>query len=109
MEKHIKETQKNIKTFLTEPTIDFTQMKNFVKCLKQQMVQILGIPLERLNNMRQCWQNKNFAHNLCICNHKAHKCIYLWMFRNDNNGYVWIENKVKQKISYKKAIKLYGK
>ena len=31
------------------------------------------------------------------------------MFRNDNSGYVWVENKVKQKISYKKAIKLYGK
>lgn len=54
MEKHIKETQKNIKIFLTEPTIDFTQMKNFVKWLKQQMVQILDIPFERLNNLRQC-------------------------------------------------------
>ena len=54
MEKHIKETQKNIKTFLTEPTIDFTQMKNFVKRLKQQMAQTSSIPLERLNNLRQC-------------------------------------------------------
>ena len=51
---HIKETHKNIKTFLTGPTIDFTQMKNFIKHLKQQMVQRSGIPLERLNNMRHC-------------------------------------------------------
>ena len=44
-----------------------------------------------------------------VYNLKTNKCIYSLMFRNDNSGYVWVENKIKQKISYKKAIKLYGK
>ena len=44
-----------------------------------------------------------------VYNLKTHKCIYSLMFRNDNSGYVWVENKIKQKISCKKAIKLYGK
>ena len=44
-----------------------------------------------------------------VYNLRTHKCIYTLMFRNDNSGYVWVENKVKQKISYKKAIQLYEK
>ena len=44
-----------------------------------------------------------------VYNIKTRKCIYSLMFRNDNSGYVCVENKIKQKISYKKAIKLYGK
>ena len=44
-----------------------------------------------------------------VYNLKTHKCIYSLMFRNDNSGYIWVENKIKQKISCKKAIKLYGK
>ena len=44
-----------------------------------------------------------------VYNLKTHKCIYSLMFRNDNSGYVWVENKIKQKISCKKAIDLYEK
>ena len=44
-----------------------------------------------------------------VYNLKTHKCIYSLMFRNDSSGYVWVENKVKQKISYSKAINLYEK
>jgi len=44
-----------------------------------------------------------------VYNLKTHKCIYSLMFRNDNSGYVWVENKIKKKISYKKAIQLYEK
>lgn len=42
-----------------------------------------------------------------VYNLKTHKCIYSLMFRNDSSGYVWVENKIKQKISYSKAKQLY--
>ena len=40
---------------------------------------------------------------------KTGRCVYSLMFKNDNSGYVWVEDKIKKKITYKKAIKLYEK
>lgn len=44
-----------------------------------------------------------------VYNLKTKRCIYTLMFRNDNSGYVWVEDKIKQKITYTKAIQLYEK
>jgi len=44
-----------------------------------------------------------------VYNLKTKKCIYSLLFYNDNSGYVRVEDKLKQKISFNKAIELYEK
>lgn len=43
-----------------------------------------------------------------VYNLKTKRCIYSLMFRNDNSRYVWVEDKIKKKITYKKAIQLWN-
>lgn len=40
---------------------------------------------------------------------RTKKCIYSLLFFNDNSGYVKVEDSLKKKITYKKAISLYKK
>jgi len=42
-----------------------------------------------------------------VYNLKTHRCIYSLIFYNDNSGYVKVEPKLKKKITFSKAKKLY--
>lgn len=44
-----------------------------------------------------------------VYNLKTKRCIYSLMFKNDNSGYVWVEQKIKKKITFSKAKELYAK
>lgn len=44
-----------------------------------------------------------------VYNLKTKRCIYSLLFYNDNSGYVKVENKLKRKITFNKAIQLYEK
>lgn len=44
-----------------------------------------------------------------VYNLRTHRCIFALMFKNDNSGYAWIENKLKKKLTYTKIMQLYNK
>ena len=44
-----------------------------------------------------------------VYNLKTKKCIYSLYFKNDNSGYVEVNDKLKRKFTFKKIIELYNK
>lgn len=115
------------------PAEDFANNKNklkstfyYINCVPQTVKLNRGIWKKYESEIRKISQNDSI---LIICggcdydldnkliprncfkivyNLKTHKCIYSLMFKNDNTGYVWVEDKLKKKITYKKAIQLYN-